>query len=414
LSPDDLFLTELDPRAKARGSVDPLGAQMVWTSLGRELIANLTGITRSVRSFTTLLVGLELSEAAARGQRDTAHSAAFLAWEQLAGYARWRLNADDRILGIRKVEREGGGNSVRIGANPNDQLLGNQRSNGILGLYKVPARVSGLVEQGHPPRLTPVAREFVRSVHFPGLEAAWGPDARRLVALIAKGGPVKTRDPGFEAVAGLHKPKLRRTERAFYRAHLAECPEGKTSGRQAELAQAIWAVGHDDVSTEWIERLKSAAPEPVAERLERIRAAQSLLSPASALYSYLQLRKGVTLADVAADVESQWGRLAIDETAAAIVSSVRSPQAREWARVHTSLLASDYAATLRDLIALNTAVMHKRGGAPWVSEGDDKLVVVRYAGSSDDLPAADQAQDWRYGYFLPSLNQICASVGPPA
>ena len=54
----DFFLTELDPRAKIRGSRDPLGIQAIWAGLGQEVIGNLTTVTDSVRGFTTLLVGL--------------------------------------------------------------------------------------------------------------------------------------------------------------------------------------------------------------------------------------------------------------------------------------------------------------------------------------------------------------------
>jgi hypothetical protein len=56
------FLTDLDARAQVKGSRDPLGAQSVWTRLGRQVVGNLTTVTNSVRDFTTLLLGYYFAE----------------------------------------------------------------------------------------------------------------------------------------------------------------------------------------------------------------------------------------------------------------------------------------------------------------------------------------------------------------
>ncbi len=42
------FFTALDPDSRIKGSRDPLGFEVIWTALGREIIGNLTTVTRSV------------------------------------------------------------------------------------------------------------------------------------------------------------------------------------------------------------------------------------------------------------------------------------------------------------------------------------------------------------------------------
>src|SRR2546430_14552484 len=93
-----LFLTDLDPRARVKGSRDALGAQAVWAAAGRPLVGNLTTVTASVPAFTTLLVGLRLAErAAAEGKAESVEDA-FLAWEQMRSEER-RVGKECRSRG---------------------------------------------------------------------------------------------------------------------------------------------------------------------------------------------------------------------------------------------------------------------------------------------------------------------------
>lgn len=56
------FLTQIDPRAKLKGSVDPLGLQPLWTRPGRRTIRNLTTVTTSLRELTTPMLGIRFAE----------------------------------------------------------------------------------------------------------------------------------------------------------------------------------------------------------------------------------------------------------------------------------------------------------------------------------------------------------------
>ena len=85
-----MFLTLEDPRAKIKGSRDPLGLQPVWVSFGRHLVSNLTTVTDSVREFTTLLLGRYLGQHLVEQGISNEEEAIdiFLRAEQLAAYSR--------------------------------------------------------------------------------------------------------------------------------------------------------------------------------------------------------------------------------------------------------------------------------------------------------------------------------------
>src|SRR5678809_1243786 len=124
------FLTLLDPRAKIKGSRDPLGLQPIWTRFGRRVVRNLTTVTTSAREFTTLLLGLFFAEQALEAGDITDESRfveCFLKFEQLAAYSRyaWRDKTGDDELGIRGIQRvksrlNDGGRRVPISAHAKD------------------------------------------------------------------------------------------------------------------------------------------------------------------------------------------------------------------------------------------------------------------------------------------------------
>src|SRR5215207_8406386 len=106
------FLTLLDPRAKIKGSRDPLGLQILWTKLGRQVVYNLTTVTTSLRGFTVLLLGLYFAERAITESNIPPNQLVelFLKFEQLAAYSRVVAQtahnsdyAEDEIRGIQRV-----------------------------------------------------------------------------------------------------------------------------------------------------------------------------------------------------------------------------------------------------------------------------------------------------------------------
>lgn len=400
------FFTELDPRAAIKGSRDPLGVQSIWAGLGRELVGNLTGVTQSVRGFTTLLVGLHLAERVAEQDRSRSPVSAFLVWEQLAGYARCCFYGETSLLGSRRIVARTQLGKATLSADSDGQILGNQKSYGLWGLYTSAARSSGLVSGTTPPRLTPDGHANVQDLHLPAISKDWGRHANALIEVLGQDGSqfeIRRSNKRLRAIATMLDPKLTQDEAGFYRRYLVDGgPDDSTDGRQSRLAATMLVTGTDAVN-----ELAPAADADVAIRLRRIAAAESVLAPAASLFSYLLSREDASLDEIGRDVAATWG-VRLESVA---------PDAREvlqgrWSTVADSLAAGDYAATLQLLLDRNRAVMTERGNsAPWATVGDSGKLDVRFRDDTDVLPSHDEVRVlWRNPYFLPSLHSIAKSV----
>ncbi|WP_121398153.1 hypothetical protein [Micromonospora sp. M71_S20] len=420
-----LFLTDLDPRARVKGSRDGLGAQAVWSATGRPLIGNLTTVTDSLQGFTTLLVGLRLAELAAADEFDNTTNA-FLIWEQMAAYVRHVVHDHRGFFGLQRIAARAAkagsnGGKVHLSAQPEHQILSNQRTDGLLGNYTAPARVSGLVAPGSPVRLTPEASAFVDAVYLPRLESGWGRDARHLIRELRRervvfdiGASAKR-----EAVASIFTPGMSQREIGFYRYHLVEGgPSDPTKGRQAKLAVLLETRPADSIrpSRPYLiaiaDNAESRGWSDIADLIRRIIACESVLAPASLLFSYLLGRNGAHLDHVVADLRSSWGdRLeSIDPLAASAVPG------QEWPRIAEALAHGDYPKLVRTLAGRNATAMQERGAAlAWLEVTDQDQLRVRFRDEPADLPTGVEVRElWRYPYFIPSLVSMLSAIGKGA
>ena len=113
------LLSLLDDRSKPKGSRDPLGFELVWSTLGRNVIGNLTTITSSLENFTTALLGFYWANELASESEPTARNKQireyFLRYEQVAAYLR-RIGQSNAIMGINRVsQRMNEQNKIAIG-----------------------------------------------------------------------------------------------------------------------------------------------------------------------------------------------------------------------------------------------------------------------------------------------------------
>ena len=173
-----MFLTLEDPRARVKGSRDPLGVQPVWSAFGRKIVANLTTVTDSLRGFTVLLLGRYFGERLLREGKIEEEDVidVFLRLEQVCGYARCLAPEDDRgqadrILGIERINRRisEGASSVKIGTTADAAILSDQKTYGLWGLFSGSARESKLLPPDGPVGLSPEASEFVENHYLPPL-----------------------------------------------------------------------------------------------------------------------------------------------------------------------------------------------------------------------------------------------------
>ncbi|WBB76610.1 hypothetical protein O7602_14215 [Micromonospora sp. WMMD1128] len=420
-----LFLTDLDPRARIKGSRDGLGAQAVWSAAGRPLIGNLTTVTDSLTDFTTLLVGLRLAELASPDELGNT-TTAFLIWEQMAAYVRHVVHDHRGFFGRQRIAARAAkagsnGGKVYLSAQPEHQILSNQRTDGLLGNYTAPARVSGLVTPGSPVRLTPETSAFVDDVYLPRLESGWGRDVRSLVRELRRERVVFDLGESTKcgAVASIFTPEMSQREIEFYRHHLVEGGPGDlTKGRQARLAVLLETRSPNSIRpsrpylTSIADDAESRGWSDIADLVRRIIACESVLAPASILFGYLLGRDGAGLDHVVADLRSSWGdRLeSIDPLAASALPG------QEWPRIAKALAHGEFPELIRALAERNATAMQERGAAlAWLEVTDQDHLRVRFRDEPADLPTGDEVRElWRYPYFIPSLVSILRAIGKGA
>jgi hypothetical protein len=432
------FLTQLDSRAAIKGSRDPLGVQSIWSRLGRRVVGNLTTVSSSVRDFTVLLLGYYFAERVADEGGTEGDVATFLKWEQLAAYARALRNGERGFRGTDRVVARLAEDRVPLGSDSRAQILGNQKTYGLWGLYSSPAKVSGLLE-GDPARLTPPAREIVERVYLPILAEFGLRDGRAVIdRLRAPECTLDLRDrsrdaPVLAAVAKI-LAALRGPERALYREHLLHGGPGDrtrgTGGVQRTFAEVLkgtldesdWELSPESLATlaSRARRLKGTGEE-LARRLERIRTCELLIAPAVAFFDFALECDGRALEDIALAVHQHWGTVPSTTIDLAATEALEqdlqawpgdTESGKRWIRLAHAFHAAHYEDALRLVLEQNAAIMKTRSAAaPWAVIRDGKLHVRFRDEQPSHLPEATELpRYWRHAYFIQSLRSVAAAV----
>ena len=433
-----MFLTLEDPRAKVQGSRDPLGVQPIWSRFGREIVTNLTSVTRAVRGFAVVLLGRyfaeRLIEQGRAGDEDAV--AIFLRLEQIAAYARHTREPDsqqDIVLGVTRVTSFLSEHSkkVPIANDATGFILSDQKTYGLWGLYSVSARASGLLAPG-PVGLTTEARQFVEQVYLPKLRQVQS----KIENLVVEDGTLHAtngRQP-FTAMSQLLTGPMGDAEREFY-ARLLRDAQGDGSvidpidlarrERQRQIAELIpnccqsdrW-IGRADVVA-LMSEAETRGYDALAERLRRILRLESLLAPVEAIFEKLQTRSGQRVTDVAAQIQDDWGGNVpglsepLDPLLAEIRASVGDEQAGCVMECDDALRSGEYLRAVNTILHWNDVVMSARGSAPWIKTVGGKLD-VRFRGLEASFPTRDDLPElWRNGYFLDSLREVTFQLGVP-
>jgi hypothetical protein len=414
------FLTDLDSRAEVKGSRDPLGLMAIWSHFGREVVGNLSTVTSSVRGFTTLLLGLYYGEKVQELERGPKPSVleTFLKFEQLAGYARVKVNKDSAVRGWRRVNARLQYKRVRISTAADDQILSNQKVYGLWGLFSMPARNSELLVRGEQ-RLTDHTREFVERHYVPLL-------GKRTLDLLRR--PAFDFDPEgrdaelAQALAKVHG-RLSAAEKTFYRDHLAwGGPVDSTQGRQKMLAEVLAAHPSEDFGYDDFRIVRALVAirddgEGLLRSLDRIDALEGLINPARVVFGYLLTQNGQQVASVVERIATAWPtpprlQMALLESMRSDIAAASWREAADrWLVLAHLLAARDYASYVRTLIAANTDVMQKRNGsAAWLTEEGGTLR-VRSADEKENLLPVDTVENlWRSTYFINSLWSVACDV----
>ena len=440
------FLTELDPQLRIKGSRDPLGFMSIWTRFGREVVGNLTTVTLSVRSFSTLLIGLDLIDdlIEARKADEKERLNMFIRFEQLAAYSRVACRPEDSearvgtegeaIRGIEKVKRRiEAKRPVRISSRTEDQILASQRIYGIWGLFMVAARESGLLERDQN-RLSPAAREFVEQEYRGGKRknSQWLEKVRRFLLKEGSFSPQgEHRDLASELASRL-KPELSLTERRFYGDALVL---GRGFGNRAlgDRQERLWRaleVANGRRKEDWtrefglaeLEAVRSgrseAGDKDLAHRLGEIATLEPVLVAIASIFRFLMQCSRKRIDRVVQDLKDSWGAGGLAhlnpgrlEAMRDRIGSVVEPNGGgRLIEAAAALVQGDFKAVVQKAIEQNEAVMKGRNGAPWIRI-ERGVIEVFERERERPLPSRQELQArWENTYFLNSLKTVGAKV----
>jgi hypothetical protein len=422
------FLTALDSRGAVKGSRDPLGAQSIWVRFGRYVVGNLTTQSTLVPDFTILLVGLYLAERVAETESSVGPLEVFLRWEQLAAYVRQRKN----VRGFRGIDRAkqrlDESPKITLSSAPQHQVLGDQRVYGIWGLYMVASQTSGLVADGSH-RLSPAGRDLVEAAFVPAMTRGNPKVIEQLVRHLGRVEPWSMnidRESDLEAsVARILVGKLGKVETEAYRRHLIRNePRDGTQGRQRELAALL--VEHPDIEVgpQALRALAKAAREragkqsALAARLERIRACEALLGPATKVFSWLLGQAGRSRDAILKDLDRVIGTgvKTIDAEELAelkddITAAAGSDASQRWMTIGRGFATGDSGTVLDGMLVHNRDVMRERNGSsPWIEVDGNELVVNFSEEASDLFEKRELPTLWEHPYFITSLQSVIQQI----
>jgi len=405
------FLSLLDDRAKPKGSRDPLGFELVWTHFGRKVVGNLTTITSSMDNFAVAILGFYWAEQRAAGlseqDRHEHIKHSFLRYEQLTGYLRCLAGAGD-VLGITRVRQRLEKNEpLSLGLATGQQILSDQASYGLWGLYSAAARDTGLVE-GQDRIPTTLGRELAEMIL-----ARLGSQATALQALIDSGRPF--RKGQLESLAGSFIDAIRQPA---LQERLLECLMAGPPGHQ--LQRAFWR----EVRTLVNGKARSALADYVAlidavlartsdlalkEELLAIKAIERAMVAANDLFNLCRRKDGAPMAEVIQWLEANRN---YDFLPAEIPADPHMPRRQALGQIHGLLRSGDITGALAEVLALNRDVMQQRGGAPWVEVENGKTLRVRVKTETIQIPGQkDLEHRWDYDYFIGSFLSIARQQG---
>ncbi|CAN5895385.1 hypothetical protein BH11VER1_BH11VER1_02030 [soil metagenome] len=412
------FLTKLDSNAVIKGSRDPLGVQALWTDFGRRIVGNLTTVSTSLRDFTATILGYTFVENLGD---EASEVELFLRWEQWAAYCRVHRFSNMPVRGIERVrEQLAQSKRVTISATREHQILSNQKTYGLWGLYSMPSRASGLLEEKKA-RVTKESREFIEREYWLRVKPVGEKLRLKRFSLELDGSHKRLATAVADVLAPPSVKPLSGAERSFYVDHLlhrTSTQESAVATMPPELKNTF--VLTPTLLTSWAERA-SKRDSSLATKLDNVRIMESLLAPGARLFSFLLGQGKQTVNSVANNIYETWGKsfekLNVDrikELREDIHKAAgdRANSDLQWLELAQAFSASDYREAIRIACEINASVMRHRGGGPWLAIENNKLRVHANEAPRPLPDAVELNSLWEHSYFLDSLAIMTASLQP--
>ncbi|MCK0164944.1 hypothetical protein [Marinobacter sp. S6332] len=394
------FLSLLDDRAKPKGSRDPLGFELVWTHFGRKVVGNLTTITSSVENFTVALLGFywahQIHGNADKDSRERLIRETFLRYEQLAAYLRHQSGSKE-IMGITRVHKNMTAQAESLAISLKAQILSNQASYGLWGLYSSALKDSGLAE-GSDRKLTAEGMELAETI-------ARDLNSNEFIQL-------------FRVDGQLSRDECERLAPQFWQAIRKEVVRQKLThvllrghqNQNASVQEGLFAATEKLVRagkltgefSQNLNHVQNAGSPDLQKCLDEIQRVERVLVAANNVFYYLLTQDHQPVSSVVEQIESQtYDYEHLPETLPQGMT-----RRNALCEINDNLRAGNHWGAVKAVTKLNADVMKARGGAPWVTcDGDILNVKVK---SETAVLRSRQAllEDWDYDYFLGSYFRI--------
>lgn len=395
------IFSAFDERARPKGSRDPLGAEATWSHMGRKLVGNLTTVTGSLDNFIVALLCCEFANLPAR-EADVQER--YLRCEQMGAYLRLaQREVNNGLLGVSRARSNFAAGSVRLGKGEDAQLLADQASYGLWGLYSTALESVGLIE-GHRRRPTGAGKALLDRI-----VASFGDDNWNTLALLAGHEQVGKAEieglaPAFDAM--LRDPALRA---AAVEALLARQKDCVLQGELYALATAyLDANGEDslDLFHAWLLGESDASPQMLAV-MTQIHELDPVLRRADQTMSWLQSHADTPLQKLAGELAAALVGIAPGDSWRQLPEL---PHRDFLADFHDACVAGRPKDVIHAVLAQNKRVMALRGGAAWVEIDTGQRLVVRVRSDSPQGLQAFAVGDggWHHSYFLSSFLAIAS------
>jgi hypothetical protein len=394
----------LDDRARPKGSRDPLGAEAIWSFMGRKIVGNLTTVTGSLDNFMVALLCCEFANSAANDADVQEH---YLRFEQLAAYLKLCVRPrNDGILGITRARANFANPPVYLGTAKTAQLLADQASYGLWGLYSSALESVGLIQDEHR-RPTTAGKELITQIIAKLGEKNWETLCTLAQRDRLEPAPVAKLAPAFCAM--LSNETLRAVTVEALLARQKDC---RLQSELFVLMQNYLDEANDDATEPSIEAFchwlldPGAATKDMQAVIGRIRDLDPVLRRADMVMSWLQGKADTSMTDLASTLAPYLKGIAPEASWSDLGDLPYRSFLEEF---HGACASGDADAVIRAVLAQNKRVMTARGGAAWldVDAGHSLVVRVRNDRSSGLDSLGEDAGPWRYTYFIGSFLAIC-------
>lgn len=405
------FISLIDDRAKPKGSRDPLGFELVWTHFGRKVVGNLTTITSSLENFAVALLGFhwanELNMNVDAEHKQKAVRETFLRYEQVTAYLRY-YGKSNSIMGITRVKErilsENKRNTLSIGLGADEQILSDQASYGMWGLYSTAMRDTGLVSGNE------------RTLTAKGLAIAVGIEKQLNKTVILEW--VKSNIVSKEELEVLADSYMKAIKTPELVSQLLEAL--MMGSKDNFVQQELWHKTNELFKSNqflsdrtykigaYISSLKTTElSASLRQCLLDIEKVERVLVALNNIFHYCRVKDGVMINDLIKNLQSQ------EYSYAHLPDSLPDtafPRRQNIQQSLAALKAGDYKLAIQLILKLNDSVMRQRNGAAWVDVEGDGKIRVRVKSETASLATNKRLEErWDYDYFLGSYLSMAQS-----